>query len=234
MEKNSTVDKKQIFEELPQIIDSFSEDEALKMIEILNTKISSTKKLEKDLINNLLLGEYVKYESDTKYQGLWRVLYNGDYDLNDGHIEIISDECVDFIQLGDKDPDMAEKSYDVAIETLDIHANAYLNKKYACKARCVNFSGNDIKVLRLVNSLDIGKTYWLASKYIHKSYNIESYCLRIVDHNISYDALLYKKSHGGNINSRVLNFGLRPVITLKKSVKIIGGNGTKNNPYILG
>ena len=82
---------------------------------------------------------------------------------------------------------------------------------------------------------DIGKFYWLASRKAQSSLSISAFGVRLV------------VTSGSLSNSNLCNvvnsspeystgdgYGLRPIFTLKSTVKVTGGNGTESSPYTLG
>lgn len=94
----------------------------------------------------------------------------------------------------------------------------------------------DQKAMQEAGLWSIQEPYWLASRSID---SVATYCdffTRLVNEagELSGDYMGGVNFEGGNMGKRCYN-GLRPCITLNSSViKIVDGNGTSNQPYILG
>lgn len=86
-----------------------------------------------------------------------------------------------------------------------------------------------------LNIHDINKIYWLASRLIYTKEYYSSFDVRIVYTHATLNDYGFIATHSDGKYYLVENTaGLRPVFTLKDTVKVTGGNGTKNSPYILG
>ncbi len=94
----------------------------------------------------------------------------------------------------------------------------------------------DQKAMKEAGLWSIQEPYWLASRSID---SVETYCDFLVhivnkEGELSRDYMGGVNSKGGNMGTKCYN-GLRPCITLNSYiVKIIDGNGTSEQPYILG
>ena len=91
---------------------------------------------------------------------------------------------------------------------------------------------DQMEILRILN---IGDSYWLASRYAATYAFYSGFYVRYVDSNgslIDYNFLcsIEADSAWGN---KISN-GLRPIFILNSNVKVIGGSGTSDSPYTLG
>lgn len=76
--------------------------------------------------------------------------------------------------------------------------------------------------------------YWLASRYVSSPGSI-NFNVRVFGTDGSlYDALFCSVSYNGSKSVGSESYGLRPVFHLKPNIKITGGSGTEDDPYILG
>ena len=81
---------------------------------------------------------------------------------------------------------------------------------------------------------NIGKEYWLASRYVNANSSNSYFYVRFVyaGGSLNYDSLCYVRSNGytyGDSDS----YGLRLVLHLKSGIKVTGGDGSEGNPYTL-
>ena len=91
----------------------------------------------------------------------------------------------------------------------------------------------DFNQMKILGITDIGKQYWLTSRYVD-SYPNESYFrVRYVYNNVNGEYLCYIDSKE-YIDSKKYTKGLRPIFHLKSNLIITGGNGTEEVPYELG
>ena len=81
---------------------------------------------------------------------------------------------------------------------------------------------------------NIGKYYWLASRYVYANSSLSDFCVRVVltSGSLSYYDLCYVYSDGDAYGIS-FSFGLRPVFHLKSGIKVTGGDGSEGNPYTL-
>ena len=75
---------------------------------------------------------------------------------------------------------------------------------------------------------NIGESYWMASRYVYSNTADAYFYIRTVS---GGDPLICHIQPG--ISSRSFTFGLRPVFTIRPTVKVTGGNGSENNPWKL-
>ena len=82
---------------------------------------------------------------------------------------------------------------------------------------------------------NIGKTYWLASRYVYSTSYYSYFFVRSVNSSgsLSTNPLCLVNSNGNTLASS-FSCGLRPVFTLKSDIKVTGGNGESGTPYTLG
>ncbi len=157
----------------------------------------------------------------------------------------------------------AMNSYNSAISTLNTRAAAYQNSTYASNARCVGSNPSNInsqggyytrsedwfsnynsklrntdqnyekdwdKMIELkIDGID--KEYWLASRNINHYSGRSEFCIRYTD---IFSAELCEVRDTEYVSSYSIKKGLRPVFTIRPTVKVTGGNGSENNPYTLG
>lgn len=216
-------------------------------------------------ITNLIEGNYVNYVDKKGIVRKSIVLYNN----SDYGIQIITEDTVEDVILGDSDFNTARESYNNVESILDIKANEYLNITYASGARCVGSSPNNTnletgyysngygymsdyngtlknadtndkidynKMRRLgIANIDNRQSYWIPSRYIlAATYSTSFYIYGINASGNWCHVQLCEIQNGGINDSTSSTLGLRPVFTLKPEIKIIGGTGTSNDPYILG
>ena len=190
---------------------------------------------------DLKIGDYVNYKpSQTSYSlssavtgvssiqtikpselTLWRVIQKN----SDGTVDIVSQ------YVSNQDLKLSHYTravYDNYIGTLNSIASAYENAQYTAGSRHMGYTG-DIALVRSAlgdlkascvedASLDSG-TYWLAE---------------------AKDIISIYVSGYGNYNKISVNppstssRSVRPIVVLKSTLKITGGNGTESSPYTLG
>ena len=109
----------------------------------------------------------------------------------------------------------------VALLTVSEYLRANTN------ARCNTFGGNDD------NYQKCHKTNWLVIEDTHISYRWHTLSAHY-DPKIYYD--IYSISSDGSISGGryvYTNYGVRPSVYLKSSIKITGGTGTESDPYTI-
>ena len=82
-----------------------------------------------------------------------------------------------------------------------------------------------------------GTNYWLASRAVDRSNSsVELYDIRRVNTSgvITTDEMLFVYIDSGNLYPDTYTYAIRPVFTLKTTLKITGGSGTNSSPYRLG
>ena len=96
----------------------------------------------------------------------------------------------------------------------------------------------DYNQMKRLGVLNIGYTYWLASREIDTYSDSTLFNIRSVDASSAIELYnlceIYTSFTYTSVLSRSHTYGLRPVFTLKDEVKITGGSGTKDDPYTLG
>jgi len=188
----------------------------------------------------------------------WQVFYN-----NDGQLDIISCDSVADIKLIGKqgymnavdvlnkvcsafvNPDYATSARclgsDVSsIDKIELHE---MDLCYNSHERFPYMDGaffKDVKQLLDNNCIKCKGSVWLASRvfYLADATSIfwESYYfgVRVLFHNKNVgNSYLYKVEHNGKTEIKYEERGIRPVISLKPDIKIIGGIGTKEEPFII-
>ncbi len=148
----------------------------------------------------------------------------------------------------------ATASHENAITTLNTKARAYLNTSYASAARSVgsdpkspdtvdDASDIDSNKMKALNIKVANKSYWLAAINNPSSFwgwAGTVYYINISSPNYASEATIYSYQRATTEfedeinNSYSVTYGLRPVFTLKNTVKILGGSGTEGSPYVLG
>lgn len=261
MKKKNNAFKEYVLKNYDKIANRLNQEEKEKIITIIEE--CQSRHLSMDILKP---GDYIAYNSNSVYTGLWRVLYDGTTEDNDYRIEIISECSVRNVTLGGQSCEVAKKSYANCIEILNSICNNYLNKKYASFARCVgtnplnpqeydrinkDFVGDteeireqelnqklyvkDEELLKSLNMLYIFESYWLASRKYYYFENTINFTIRYICNIFQIqEALLYSEDCQGYAYADYESNGLRPVITLKPTNKIISGEGTKQSPYVLG
>lgn len=194
----------------------------------------------------------------SSYTGLWRVLYN---DSMHGLQIISADSVIDLNikgkigynklvkTLNNVSSKYVNSTYATAGRSVGSNpslpegtSSIYSNSKYSFIASMANDMINadtdcsiDYNAMLAAGMTNIGKEYWMASRYIYIDVNgagflgtqvnmtgdIESYCLKCV-HEI------------GTEREHEYSKAVRPVITLKSNVLVTSGNGNSTNPYKLG
>ena len=81
---------------------------------------------------------------------------------------------------------------------------------------------------------NIGKTYWLASRYVSASSSFSDFSVRLVDASgYLYNNFLCNVYSDGSPFGHSFGNGLRLVFRLKSGIKVTGGDGSEGNPYTL-
>ena len=103
-----------------------------------------------------------------------------------------------------------------------------------CKATDENYV-KDREQLEKFQLNTIGELYWLASRItisVSPNYYLAIHCIR-GDGSFAYYGLCNIVRTTGNTFGGVHTGGLRPCFSLKTSIKIISGDGSESNPYIM-
>ena len=226
-----------------------------------STTASTNRKIATN-INEFVAGDYVTYSSPSGDIAC-RVLY--DSSSGYGVQLITSDTVTDSYTLGSSTFSTGKTSYNNAISTLNSAVSSYNNSTYStvrCVGSVPNnpnqdsagyhttqfgseYDGQfkdtdtnyetDYEQMGTLGIRNIGKNYWLASRYVYTYSNDLNFAVRQVSSsgNLSYNILCYVLSDGLTIASSY-SYGLRPCFTLKSGIKITGGDGTSGSPYTLG
>ena len=158
----------------------------------------------------------------------------------------------------------AKTSYNNAIDTLNDAANKYNNSTYSTSARCVGTNPRnptdtagmysdsnswfveqnaykngdtnyttDYNKMNSLGILNISDSYFLASRYVLTQDQDNTFRMRYIN---SSGALTHTTIvvSGSWRQCFALTAGVRPVFTLKSTIKVTGGSGTSSSPYTLG
>ncbi len=230
--KNTTVGNNGIIECTVLYDKAYNEENGTNYgIQIISSDIVDTIELgngtgDTQITNN---EEYYSIAKNS-YNNALKILYNKAQEYAN-NIYVKNARCV-----GSKpnDPDWDTEEKYVADDTY-----TYM-KKYngIFKVEDINYE-SDYNQLKELNINQINKSYWLATRDIDYSpYDITVYTglgIRyILDTGSLYGTYLCDMDSYGSASSFSYTGGFRPVFTLKSGVKIIGGNGTEENPYTLG
>lgn len=179
-----------------------------------------------DIVENVTLGDENFEKSIESYNNALQLLYNKAQEfLNDKYA--INARCV-----GSK-PD--EPDWDTE-EMFEIDSKyTYMQEfKGKLKKDDTNMMA-DMGQLILSEELQGKSSFWLASRIALSIENLSYFDINHFDPsgkiNEDYLCLMTKM---GSRTSDISNEGFRPVFTLKPEVKLLEGDGTKENPYILG
>ena len=174
-------------------------------------------------------GEYVNYKSPNGYKQ-WRVMSKTKTGEN-GIVTIISAGSPERITF--KYP--TEKQY---ISGLQAACNKYISTQYATSARNAGTTADgkknskykdEINMLKKKGLSSIGTEYWIGFweemelGFCEEGKDRHGYYVKT-----SGDSDYYRYS--GDVNQTYTS-GIRPIITLKDKVVVIGGEGTKESPY---
>ena len=182
---------------------------------------------------------YVNFADATGVKRKCVVLY--DSSSEDG-IEIITMDTV-------KDTSYYGKAgYDNYVSNLNNEASKYINDtSYADKIRSVGSSPRngggssgtytiDLDQMNKLGIQNISKKYWLASYHTYGDGSLTYYYVRYINNsgNLAEESLYQKPYSGSGGYASEYTCGLRPVFHLKSGTKVVGGDGTEDNPYELG
>ena len=179
---------------------------------------------------------YVNFADATGVKRKCVVLYDSSSEYG---IEIITMDTV-------KDTSYYGKAgYDNYVSNLNNEASKYINDtSYADKIRSVGSSPRngggssgtytiDLDQMNKLGIQNISKKYWLASYHTYGDGSLTYYYVRYINNsgNLAEESL-YQKPYSGSGGEYTC--GLRPVFHLKSGTKVVGGDGTEDNPYELG
>ena len=187
--------------------------------------------LEGDTDKSPKVGDYVQYTANNYSK--WRVLAN-----RGSYLQIVSAGNVENVTLSGSGGVSGGPSQ------INNAAQKYLNSTYATSARSIDIP--DLAVLRKNGLSSTGSPYWLPRSYYH-GYKGRTHGVYAVDSSgsstarwntipdagdtLGYIGKLYHYNDWYWSTSR--SYGVRPVVTLKSQVKIIGGSGTESDPWII-
>ena len=182
---------------------------------------------------------YVNFADATGVKRKCVVLYDSSSEYG---IEIITMDTV-------KDTSYYGKAgYDNYVSNLNNEASKYINDtSYADKIRSVGSSPRngggssgtytiDLDQMNKLGIQNISKKYWLASYHTYGDGSLTYYYVRYINNsgNLAEESLYQKPYSGSGGYASEYTCGLRPVFHLKSGTKVVGGDGTEDNPYELG
>ena len=97
-------------------------------------------------------------------------------------------------------------------------------------------NGEDIRLMNTKDGenypLRVSGTVWLASRYLYADSGSSRFAVCYVKAEGNGDYyILYLSNSDGSSNTKSSVYGVRPVISLKSGIRIVGGDGTSENPY---
>ena len=105
------------------------------------------------------------------------------------------------------------------------------------KFKDIDYNYNtDYNQMQRLGIVDGVPKYWLASRYLYKNGGDHTFGIRVVNFSGSASEeceLVQINSNGGIKSQGYLNNCIRPVFTLNRGLKIVGGNGSSSSPYKL-
>ena len=119
--------------------------------------------------------------------------------------------------------------------TYTTYNNQYNGLTYRFRGQDSNYV-TDWNQMGTLGIRSTGTNYWLSSRAETKDTNIMLYDIRHVNTSgaITTDEMLYVFVETGNLYPDTCTYAIRPVFTLKTTLKITGGSGTSSTPYTLG
>ena len=213
-----------------------------------NTPISNYKE-----IGEANVGDYIAYDCGKNYDEGWVVLRN-----NEGNIEIISKESVGNLRLGGKDG-YANAVGELNTEARKYVNNAYavngrsvgatedsieqINTSiYPIEYDNVQMIGanppyhdtyylDDYEAIQSDENFNSSGRVWLATRCLGGiGSNYADFLIRYLDSDGTIHLELFFKEKEDGSENGYYTYGVRPVITLKPDLKIIGGSGRANDP----
>ena len=184
-------------------------------------KLSFDAKEQNTNIKEVQLGSYVKYNySDGEI--LCRILYNY------GIIQIVSNDITEIAKIDAS-----------GVDEKQVEGNFYRGYGSFKDTFTNKYSTEYSETVRFIESIDYYQLEQLKIKNVGKSYWIEGAS------NISGVLQWNYINSAGEIRQAIIynymnktgysyEYGIRPVIKLKSDVKIVSGDGTSANPYVLG
>ena len=230
----------------------------------MGEKSTTASTTAKTVANTLVAGDYVTYPSPSGNLAC-RVLYDSSSEY--GVQLITSDTVTNSYTLGSSDFTTSKNAYNSAISTLNSAVSSYNNSTYStvrCVGSVPNnpsqdsagyhttqfsssYSGQfkdadtnyktDYDQMGTLGIRNIGKSYWLASRYVASGSNDSFFYVRSVTSSgsLSNGDDLCRVYSSGNTLAGSYSYGLRPCFTLKSGIKVTGGDGTSaGTAYTLG
>lgn len=188
------------------------------------------------------------YNPSTYSEG-WKVFRN-----NSGQLDIISAESIGNLTL------KGATGYAKVVKTLNDLSMAYKNPTYATGARSLGYGdavgeintttyplnygvygapysdtaySSDESIIDANTGLrHSGVVVWRASRYMdtyssHSTFNVR--CM--TNGGVGASNILYYVPSSGSASAYSYAYGVRPIVSLKSGIEIIGGSGTKADPY---
>lgn len=145
----------------------------------------------------------------------WRVLRRND----NGTVDLVAWDVASYVDFKSK--------YDDTIDTLNIIADYYIDDNFALSARSISKADwSQLDSVFGTYRVKSKNLYWIDTS--NKGGCLE--CIRNGNFSGS-DAAIYC---GSTLLSGGYDIYIRPVVVLKSTLKITGGNGTESSPYTLG
>ena len=192
-------------------------------------------------LEDLPLGSYVSYSANNYNK--WKIISN-----ESNYVKIITEGVVGSLNL------YGIKGYYFASDNMEAIAARYKNSYYAAYSQTPKL----IDVSGIINSGSaIGTPYWLNEKevvekrdrwhwgsyYYNYYYNVKTLeNTNVRDKTLviknRYYTNMYQDIYDGERNSSYVSkysytYSIRPIVILKGWIYVEGGNGTRDNPYIL-
>ena len=119
--------------------------------------------------------------------------------------------------------------------TYTTYTNQYNGSTYSFRGQDNNYV-TDWNQMGTLGIRSTGTNYWLSSRVQTPSGNAMLYDIRRVNTSgvITTDEMLLVFVSSGNLYPDTYTYAIRPVFTLKTTLKITGGSGTSSSPYTLG
>ena len=97
----------------------------------------------------------------------------------------------------------------------------------------------DEEQLAATGLMQCSSTYWLATRHLSETYagtgkNDVSFSIGMIEEGEAMWHNIGRIKYDSSIISTSVTYGLRPVFTLKSTVRVVGGSGTSSSPYVLG
>ena len=220
------------------------------------------------------VGNFVKYTPTTKtfkmtttqtgyssdqtfstgdYTGLWKVLYNDEYN----GLQLISADSVGYLYLS------GANGYNNVVTTLNSFSSNYVNS-YASSGRSVGTNPTssstdtsstvslvfntstglkaadtryttDVTAMQEANTLDINGYYWLPSRYVFSTSEVGYFGIYTISADGAAEYRRMKDMYvSGSNYEYTYAYGVRPVVTIKDGINVTKGNGLESSPYELG